>query len=169
MEKDARAPALVVAATVTTPVQFAGVKLDASALLLPAATTTTVPRVRASLMAVWLAVPHPPLPPSDILITRLGVGFSGTPGTVPPEAQVMPATMSEVQPPPVPSTRTCWTLTSGATPTTPIPLLPIALIVPATCVPCQLLLLQEVQSPGSDGSASRLVPSLAVATSSIMS
>ena len=54
------------------------------------------------------------------------------------------------------------------TPATPTPLLVSAAIVPATCVPCQELLLAEVpvphspaatQSPGSEGSASRALPS----------
>ena len=96
LENDARPPEDVVAATVTTPVQLAGLKFNASELLLPAATTTTVPRPRASLIAVCVDESQPPEPPRDRLITRAGVGLAGSPETLPPEAQMMPAAMSEV-------------------------------------------------------------------------
>ena len=39
---------------------------------------------------------HAPLPPSDMLMILAGLGLSGTSVTLPPEAQVMPAAMSEV-------------------------------------------------------------------------
>ncbi|MNS94372.1 hypothetical protein D3C72_1285870 [compost metagenome] len=53
MEKLARAPAEVVAATAITFGQFAGTDEDTLVLLLPAATTTVVPRPTAPLMAFW--------------------------------------------------------------------------------------------------------------------
>ena len=96
LENDARAPVDVVAATVTTPVQLAGVKPAVSELLLPAATTTIVPRPRASLIAVCVEESQLPVPPRDRLITRAGVGLAGSPETLPPEAQMMPAAISEV-------------------------------------------------------------------------
>ncbi len=43
----------LLAATVMTLLQLAGVKPLASELLLPAATTTVVPRATAPLMAFW--------------------------------------------------------------------------------------------------------------------
>ena len=79
-----------------TPEQLAGEKPEALALLLPAATTTTVPRLRAELMAFCDVVSHAPPPPSDMLITRAGLALAGMPETVPPEAQMMPSAMSEV-------------------------------------------------------------------------
>ena len=51
-EYDALAPLMPVAATAMTPVQLAGNVVLASALLLPAATITTEPFVRALVMAV---------------------------------------------------------------------------------------------------------------------
>ena len=162
-------PSLPTAATAITPLQLAGLKPDVSALLLPAATTTTVPRLIAPEIAICSAVLHEPLPPNDILITRAGVRFAGIPETLPPDAHVIPATMSDVYPPPVPRTRTVCILTPGATPITPTPLFPTAAIVPLTCVPCQLLPDHDSQSPGSDGSASRALSSLEKIRSSIMS
>ncbi len=41
-------------------------------------------------------------------MTLAGVALAGTPATEPPEAQVMASTMSEVEPPHLPSTRTGW-------------------------------------------------------------
>ena len=79
-----------------TPEQLAGEKFAALALLLPAATTTTVPRPRAPLMAACVVLSQLPPPPSDMLITRAGFGLAGRPLTVPPEAQVMPSAMSLV-------------------------------------------------------------------------
>src|SRR4051812_16603291 len=84
---DARCPSCPTAATVMTPLHPAGEKPLASALLLPAATTTTVPRERAPLIAVCMLVSHVPLPPRLKLRTRAGLGLAGTPGTAPPEPQ----------------------------------------------------------------------------------
>ncbi|MNN92365.1 hypothetical protein D3C81_2106370 [compost metagenome] len=53
MEKLARAPADVVAATAMTLAQLAGTEDETLVLLLPAATTTVVPRETAPLIAVW--------------------------------------------------------------------------------------------------------------------
>ncbi len=53
LEKLERAPAEVIEATEITLAQLAGVKLATLALLLPAATTTVVPRDTAPLMAFW--------------------------------------------------------------------------------------------------------------------
>src|SRR5262245_66393658 len=72
------------AATVITPAQLAGVKLAALAFELPAATTTTVLRLCATLIAFCDVKSQAPLPPSDRLITRAGVGLTGSPGTEPP-------------------------------------------------------------------------------------
>ena len=46
-------PLGLLAATVTTELQLAGRKPEASWLLLPAATTTVVPRDTAASMAAW--------------------------------------------------------------------------------------------------------------------
>ena len=63
---------------------------------LPAATTTVVPREIAPLIAWEYSLVHGPSPPSDMLMTFAGVGLAGTPGTLPPDAQVMAVTMSEL-------------------------------------------------------------------------
>ncbi|CAB4759078.1 unannotated protein [freshwater metagenome] len=89
-------PLLPTAATAMTPGQLAGVKPEVFALLLPAATTTTVPRAIAAEMAVSSAMLQALAPPRDMLITRAGVGFAGMPVIDPPDAHVMPATMSDV-------------------------------------------------------------------------
>ena len=127
-------------ATFTTLLQLAGVKPEALALLLPAATTTVVPRPTALLIAFWVVVSQEPLPPSDMLMTSAALAALrvGTPETVPPEAQMMASAMSDVEPPPRPSTRTGITLAPQAVPATPLALLVTAATVPATCVPCQL-------------------------------
>ena len=108
------------AATVTTPEQFAGEKLDALALLLPAATTTDAPRERAELIAFCVVVPQDPPPPSEMLITLAGLAFAGTPATAPPDAQTIASAMSEVKPPHLPSTRAGTTFALNATPATPL-------------------------------------------------
>ena len=168
----------VVAATATTPAQLAGLKFAALAAELPAATTTTAPRAMAPLTAACVVVSQAPPPPSDRLITRAGVALAGAPATVPPEAQVIASAMSEVYPPHLPSTRTGCTRALNAMPATPAALLVLAAIVPATWVPCQLESLAgsptahspaATQSPGSEGSLSRAVPSLDTAVSMIMS
>lgn len=87
--------------------QFAGVKPEALALLLPAATATLAPRETAPLMAVWYTLGHVALaPPRLRLMTFAGFALAGTPGTDPPEAQVMASAMSEDDPPRLPGTRT---------------------------------------------------------------
>ena len=148
------------AATVSASSQLAGVNPAASAPLLPAATTTTAPRDRASAMAeAYSAGQVLDPPPSDRFRIFAGVGLAGTPGTVPPAAQRMPSATSESDPPHAPSTRTGWILTSGAPPNTPIELFARAAIVPETCVPCQLEWPVPHQSPGSEASGSRPSPS----------
>jgi hypothetical protein len=79
-----------------TPEQRAGVKPEVFALLFPAATTTTAPRAIAAEIAVASAMLQELAPPRDMLTTRAGVGFVGTPEMVPPDAHVIPATMSDV-------------------------------------------------------------------------
>ena len=79
-----------------TLAQLAGLKLAASEALLPAAITTTEPRLTAPLMAFCIVAPHVPLPPRLRLRTRDGVAFAGTPATVPPDAQMMASAISEV-------------------------------------------------------------------------
>ena len=124
------------------PVQLAGVKFAASAFELPAATTTVVLRLRALLIAACMSgvEVHGAPPPRLMLMTLAGDGFAGTPLTVPPEAQTTASLMSDIMPPQAPSTRAMTSFAPGATPETPSALLPSAATVPATCVPCQLLL-----------------------------
>ncbi len=126
-----------------TPLQFAGVKPEASELLLPAATTTTVPAASAELIAFWLAVSQGPVPPRLRFSTRAGLGLAGTPGTDPPEAQTIASAMSDVYPPHLPRTRTGRILLVQLMPATPAPLLVAAPIVPDTCVPWNVLLVTE--------------------------
>src|SRR6059058_1457416 len=95
-EYEARPPVLPVAATTIVPAQLAGLLLLAFCASLPAATTTTVLRERALLIAFWVVVSQAPLPPSDMLITCARAAIAGTPETVPPDAQIMPSAMSEV-------------------------------------------------------------------------
>src|SRR5688572_33289839 len=95
-EKYDRPPERFTEATVTTPEQFAGEKLPALALLLPAATITEAPRVRAELIAFCVVLSQPPSPPSEMLITFAGLALAGTPDTVPPEVHTMASAMSEV-------------------------------------------------------------------------
>src|SRR3977135_307693 len=91
-----------------------------------------------------------------------------------PAAHAMPARMSESKPPHLPSTRTGRIQPLQVMPAMPVWLLVMAPRIPATRVPCQLLLdtLQpansgflvsplEIQSPGSDASEARPAPSLA--------
>jgi hypothetical protein len=107
-------------------------------------------------------------PPSDRFRISAGLGLAGTPATEPPAAQTMPSAMSDAAPPHLPSTRTGRILALGATPVTPSALLPAAAMVPATWVPCQLLLaasssaphcLAVTLSPGSLALLSRPPPS----------
>ncbi len=115
-------------------------------------------------------------PPRLTLITRAGVGLAGTLGTDRPPAQRMPSTVSESSAPQRPETRTGWMRAFQSTPAMFTPLLVSAPSVPATRVPCQLLLVAVVvgvevpgqvnptgtPSPASVASASRPPPSLAM-------
>src|SRR5262245_36463843 len=148
LEYEALPPLRPTAATVTTPLQLAGEKFAALALLLPAATTTEVPRERAELIAFCVVVSQAPPPPSDMLMILAGLALAGTPDTVPPDAQMMASAMSEVNPPHLPSTRAGTTRALKATPATPFELLVSAAMVPETCVPCQLLASKAAGSPG---------------------
>ncbi len=111
-------------------------------------------------------------------MTLAGVAFAGMPATVPPDAQVMASTMSEVVPPHLPSTRTGWIFALYAMPATPLALLVAAAMVPATWVPCQEepLAVEPVphspaalQSPWSAGLLSRPLPSRAAVASEMKS
>ncbi len=80
-----------------TLAQFAGVKFAALPLLLPAATTTTVPAATAALIAFWVVESQAPLPPRLMLTTRSGVGLLlGIPLTVNPADQRIASAMSLV-------------------------------------------------------------------------
>ena len=68
-----------------------------------------MPLLRAVLIAAWNE-PQDPLPPRLMLMTRAGLALAGTPETLPPEDQTIASTMSEVEPPQRPSTRTGTTL-----------------------------------------------------------
>ena len=80
--------------------------------------------------------------------------------------------MSESKPPHLPSTRTGMTRTVRPTLAMPTPLLVAAPISPSVCVPCHELLVASqpsvpaspavTKSPGSEASASRPLPSLAL-------
>src|SRR6185369_7734836 len=101
-EYEARAPARVVAATEITPEQFAGEELVTFWFSLPAATTNTEPRLRAPVIAAWND-PHAPPPPSERLSTLATFALAGTPETLPPDAHVIASTMSDTDPPHLPS------------------------------------------------------------------
>src|SRR3546814_1073 len=165
LEKLARAPLRSVAATAITLLQLAGLAFDTLTLSLPAATTTTVPRPTAPLIAFCDALSQAPVPPRLMLITSAGLALVGTPLTAPPDAQVIASTISEVNPPPLPSTRAGTTLALNATPATPLALLVTAATVPDTWVPCQLEFCPPLASPGSWASLSRPPPSAAMVAS----
>lgn len=76
--------------------QLAGLLLLALVASLPAATTITVPRPRAPVIALCVVVSQAPVPPSDMLITCARVAIAGTPDTVPPDAQTIASAMSDV-------------------------------------------------------------------------
>src|SRR5215212_5602014 len=108
-------------------------------------------------------------------MTLAGYGLSGTPLTCKPAAQRTPASTSESNPPHLPSTRTGNSHVLQVTPVTPTPLFESAPTIPDTRVPCQELSdtsqpsnsgvsasAAVTQSPGSEGSESRPLPSLAV-------
>ena len=123
-----------------------------------------VPRPTAPSIAVCIVALHEPLPPRLRLITSAGLALAGTPLTLPPEAQTIASAISEMEPPPTPSTRTGEMRALNAVPATPLALLVSAATVPATWVPCQLDW-PLVESPGSLGSESRPPPSLATVVS----
>ena len=95
-EYEALPPLRPTAATVTTPVQLAGEKFAALALLLPAATITDAPRERAEVMALCVVESQEPPPPSEMLSTLAGLAFAGTPDTEPPDVHTMASAISEV-------------------------------------------------------------------------
>src|SRR6187397_2510677 len=104
-EKPTFVPACLKPATAMTPGQFAGL-VTAWPVPLPAETTTTAPAAATSFNTLMYAWVHSPSPPKLRLRTRAGVGLAGTPATGNPTAQRMAATMSESNPPHLPSTRT---------------------------------------------------------------
>ena len=85
---------MVVAATVMTPMQLAGLKLEALPFELPAATTTTAPSAIAAFTAFCPAALQPPLPPRLRLSTRAGLALIGRPATAPPAAHTIASLMS---------------------------------------------------------------------------
>ena len=118
-------------------------------------------------------------PPRLMLTTRAGFGLIGTPDTGKPAAQYMPSTMSATSAPHLPATRTGSTRPFQLMPATPNALSVTAATMPAMSVPCHELLATSqlpnsvgllflsacvTQSPGSLGSASRPLPSLANST-----
>ena len=120
-----------------TPPQLAGLKLLASWLSFPAATTTITPRLAASSKAAWNAGVslQGTAPPRLRLSTWAGLGLSGTGGKDTPTAQRIASTMSAVLPPPTPSTLRGRIRAFQSTPATPNPLFVAAPIVPATWLP----------------------------------
>ena len=96
------------------------------------------PRATAASMVFWKKRGQLPVPPMLILMIRAGFSLSGTPLTLPPEAQVTASMVSALVEPHRPRTRTGTILASGATPATPFLLFVRAAIVPATWEPCQL-------------------------------
>src|SRR5258708_39170403 len=99
-------PWRVLAPTVITPLQLAGAKLIASSLALPAATTITAPCASAVFTPSWNDCGHEPSPPRLMLITRAGLGFSGTPTTGTPAAHTPPPRRPSHGPPHCPNRRT---------------------------------------------------------------
>ena len=104
-----------------------------------------------------------------------GKGLRGTPGTLSPAAHATASMMSESSPPHLPSARTGRILAPQSIPASHWPLLEFAAMLPATPVPCHelspishsrnsgsVLSAALTQSPGSEASASRLSPSLAI-------
>ena len=109
-------------------------------------------------------------------MTRAGFGFGGTPATGTPAAHSMPSRMSSKVPPHFPSARTGSILAFQSRPAMPTPLSELAAMRPLTNVPWKKLgsagapsphSLSPVPSPGSLGSESRPLPSLAI-TGSLM-
>src|SRR6266536_3289557 len=129
-----------IAVTVSTSLYAAGVKLAKSPFELPAATTYVTPAATELQIAACMASPllrpqfpsSEPLPPKLILATlmRSAAALALT--------QSMPHTTDEVEPEPLLfRTRTAYSRTPGAIPTTPLPS-SRAPMVPATCVPWPL-------------------------------
>src|SRR5256885_1400194 len=109
-----------------------------------------------------------------MLMMRAGFVLIGTPETGNPAAHIIPARMSESNPPHLPSTRTGRIFACHDNPATPRELLDAAPRMPVVRVPCQELIcvsqllnwelavsVESTQSPGSEASASRPPPSLA--------
>src|SRR5579885_1864783 len=109
-----------------------------------------------------------------MLMMRAGLVLVGTPETGNPAAHIMPARMSESNPPHLPSTRTGRIFPCHDNPATPRELLVAAPRIPAVRVPCHELIcvsqplncelavsVESIQSPGSEASASRPPPSFA--------
>ena len=94
-----RLPDLLVAATVITPLQLAGLDVDAFLLEFPAATITTAPSPVAVLIAACVVNKQEPEPPRLRLSTRAGLGLEGAPGTAPPAATTttIPASTSSTE------------------------------------------------------------------------
>ncbi len=129
--------------------------------------------------ACWAMVQGPE-PPRLMLMICAGWVLSGTPGTCSPADQRIASMMSESWPPHFPSARTGRILPCQVMPVIPTALFAMAPRIPTTRVPCQELfstvqpangLVVSVvsacvtQSPGSEASASRGSPSLAMFTS----
>src|SRR6202171_929858 len=162
-----------------TPLQFAGLWLATSSCRFPAAITIArvTPCASTALNTdCWAASQTLTLEsPRLRLITCAGVLFGGTPGTERPAAHATPSRMSENVPPHLPSTRIGRIFADQSMPAVQALSLPLAPITAETAVPCQLLSSTEqswprsgpsmsawvTQSPGSDASGSRPLPSLA--------
>ena len=87
-------------------------------------------------------------------MTRAMFLLSITPGTRPPDAQIMPAATSDVRPPFQLKALIGKIRAAGAIPEKPTPSFGWAAMIPATWVPCQLLERMGAwprQSPGSVG------------------
>src|SRR5882757_9591479 len=113
-----------------------------------------------------------------MLMMLAGFALAGTPATDMPAAHIIHAMVSESYPPHLPSTRTGRIFPCHVIPATPCALLVNAPRIPAVRVPCQELIstlqslnfellvsVELIQSPGSEESASRPLPSLAKSTS----
>ncbi len=81
LEKPLSAPPRVLEATLITRWQLPGQDRPALSLSLPAATTTVVPRARASSKTCCEITSQEPEPPRERLSTEAGVGF--VPGSWP--------------------------------------------------------------------------------------
>src|SRR4051812_5875590 len=108
-----------------------------------------------------------------MLISLAGVVLVGAPLTGMPAAHRMASMMSDEYPPHLPTARIGWIFDCQLMPVMPWPLFDAAAMIPATAVPCQVLLVTGqpanvpdaasaavTQSPGSVLSLSRPSPSL---------